>query len=112
MVQYYAEAEGTFAALGDGTRLGILEALSRDDASISELATRFGMTLTGIAKHVHVLEGVRLVTTEKVGRVRRCRIGPRRLDEEAAWLARYRQVVEERHDALAEFLHRTKGGEA
>jgi DNA-binding transcriptional ArsR family regulator len=110
MVQYPAAVAGvTFAALGDSTRLGILESLWRDDASISELASRFGMTLTGIAKHVHVLEGARLVTTEKVGRVRHCRLGPRRLDEEAAWLARYRQMVEERYDALAEFLDRTKG---
>jgi DNA-binding transcriptional ArsR family regulator len=107
MVQYPAEA--TFAALGDSTRLGILESLWRDDASISQLASHFGMTLTGIAKHVHVLEGACLVTTEKVGRVRHCRLGPRRLDEEAAWLARYRQMVEERYDALAEFLDRTKG---
>lgn len=103
-----AETEDVFAALGDTTRLGILEALWRDDASISDLAARFGMTLTGIAKHVRVLEDALLVATEKVGRVRTCRLGPRRLDEEAAWLARYRQTVEDRYDSLAGFLDRMK----
>src|SRR5262245_25030257 len=111
MVQYQAEAEAAFAALGDGTRLGVLESLWVDDASISDLASRFGMTLTGIAKHVHVLENAGLVTTEKVGRVRRCRLGPRRLDDEAAWLARYGAMVEQRYDALADFLERTRGGD-
>lgn len=107
-----AETEDVFAALGDTTRLGILEALWRDDASISDLAARFGMTLTGIAKHVRVLEDALLVATEKVGRVRTCRLGPRRLDEEAAWLARYRQTVEDRYDSLAGFLDRTEGDDA
>jgi DNA-binding transcriptional ArsR family regulator len=101
-----------FAALSDPTRRGILERLGRKDASISDLATHFGMTLTGMKKHVQILEGAGLVTTEKVGRVRHCRLGPRRLDEETAWIADYRQMLEARLDRLGEFLERTKGSES
>ncbi len=98
-----------FAALSDPTRRGILEWLGRGDASITELAEAFLMTLTGIKKHVAVLEAAGLVTTEKVGRVRRCRLGPRQLQDETAWIARYQQQLEDRLDRLGEFLERTKG---
>ncbi|HEU4724421.1 MAG TPA: metalloregulator ArsR/SmtB family transcription factor, partial [Candidatus Eisenbacteria bacterium] len=92
MVQYIqTRVDASFAALSDATRRGILEQLGREDASITELAERFHMTLTGIKKHVGVLERARLVTTEKVGRVRTCTLGPRRLEEEAAWIEKYRQ---------------------
>ena len=101
MVQYMqARLDATFAALSDVTRRGVLEQLGRSDASITDLADRFDMTLTGMTKHVAVLERAGLVTTEKVGRVRTCKLGPRRLEEEAAWIERYRQLWEARFDAL------------
>ena len=109
MVQYAHELDTSFAALADPTRRAILERLGREDASISDLAANFAMTLTGIKKHVHVLEGAGLVTTEKVGRVRQCRLGPRRLRDETAWIAKYRKTLEARLDRLGEFLERTKG---
>ena len=110
MVQYSSPPlDLTFAALSDPTRRGILERLGRSDASVSALAEAFGMTLTGVKKHVRVLEEAGLVTTEKVGRVRRCRLGPRRLEDETAWIARYRQRLEARFDRLADLLERTKG---
>jgi DNA-binding transcriptional ArsR family regulator len=90
----------SFAALSDATRRGVLEQLVRADASITDLAERFHMTLTGMRKHIGVLEQAELVTTEKVGRVRTCRLGPRRLEEEAAWIERYRQLWAARFDAL------------
>lgn len=90
----------SFAALADATRRGVLDQLARGDASITDLADRFEMTLTGMKKHVGVLESAGLVTTEKIGRVRTCRIGPRRLDEEMAWIARYRQLWDARFAAL------------
>jgi DNA-binding transcriptional ArsR family regulator len=90
----------SFAALSDATRRGVLEQLGRADASVTELAERFHMTLTGMKKHVGVLERAGLVTTTKVGRVRTCRLGPRRLEEETAWLERYRRRWDERFDAL------------
>jgi len=111
MVQFRPRLDDTFAALSDGTRRGILELLGRGDASISDLAERFGMTLTGMKKHVHILEDAGLVITEKVGRVRRCRLGPRRLDDETMWIATYRRMLEARLDRLGEFLARTKGRE-
>jgi DNA-binding transcriptional ArsR family regulator len=92
--------DASFAALADATRRGVLGRLARSDASISELAGAFEMTLTGMKKHVGVLEVAGLVTTEKVGRVRTCRIGPCRLDEEMEWIARYRQVWDARFEAL------------
>ncbi len=98
MVQYAPQLDSTFAALSDPTRRGILERLGRADSSISELAAAFGMTLTGIKKHVRVLERAGLVTTEKVGRVRSCSLGPRRLDDETTWIATYRQMLEARLD--------------
>ena len=101
MVQYLlARIDTSFAALSDATRRGVLEQLGRSDASVSELARRFHMTLTGMKKHVSVLEEAGLVTTEKVGRVRTCRLGRRKLEEEAAWIERYRQLWAARFDAL------------
>ena len=109
MVQYTSTAGSAFAALADPTRRQVLERLGRADASITELAGAFDMTLTGIKKHVRVLEDAGLVRTEKVGRVRRCRLGPRRLDEESAWIANYRRMLEARYDSLGKFLERTHG---
>ncbi|MBA3346854.1 MAG: winged helix-turn-helix transcriptional regulator [Gemmatimonadales bacterium] len=109
MVQYTAALDETFTALGDPTRRGILERLARSDASISDLAQTFKMTLTGLKKHVRVLEDAGLVATKKVGRVRTCRLGPRRLDAEAAWMEQHRQMLESRHNRLEAFLERTRG---
>ena len=101
MVQYSpATVDSSFAALSDATRRGVLEQLGRADASITDLADKFLMTLTGMKKHVGVLERAGLVITEKVGRVRTCRLGLRRLEEEAAWIERYRQLWEARFDEL------------
>src|SRR5262245_28008171 len=101
MVQFtQTRLDDAFAALSDVTRRGVLEQLGRADASITDLADRFDMTLTGMKKHVGVLEEAGLVMTEKVGRVRICKLGPRRLEEEAAWLERYRQLWESRFEAL------------
>ena len=101
MVQYMTtRLDASFAALSDATRRGVLEQLGRADASITDLAGKFRMTLTGMKKHVGVLEQAGLVTTEKIGRVRTCRLGPRRLEEETAWLERYRQRWDERFDEL------------
>jgi DNA-binding transcriptional ArsR family regulator len=109
MVQSHPDLDTAFGALSDPTRRGILERLGSGEASISDLATSFEMTLTGIKKHVAVLEEAGLVSTEKVGRVRHCTLGPRRLDEETAWIARYEQMLEDRLDRLGDFLERTKG---
>ena len=101
MVQYtQARFDASFAALSDATRRGVLEQLGRAEASITDLAEKFHMTLTGMKKHVGVLEQAGLVTTEKVGRVRTCKLGLRRLDEEAAWIERHRQLWDARFDAL------------
>jgi DNA-binding transcriptional ArsR family regulator len=101
MVQYLASRlDASFAALSDATRRGVLERLGRSEASITELADRFHMTLTGMKKHVGVLELAGLVTTEKVGRVRTCRLGPSRLEDEAAWIEGRRRLWEARFDAL------------
>ena len=109
MVQYSAQLDIVFTAVSDATRRGILERLGRRPASISELAERFDMTLTGMKKHVRVLEDAGLVRTEKIGRVRTCALGPRRLTAEAAWIARYQQMLEAQLDSLGEFLERTRG---
>jgi len=101
-----------FAALSDPTRRGILELLGRTDASISDLAQRFSMTLTGMKKHVKILERAGLVSTKKVGRVRRCSLGPRGLERETAWMADYQRMQEARLDRLEAFLERTKGSES
>jgi DNA-binding transcriptional ArsR family regulator len=101
MVQYlHAHFNASFAALADATRRGVLAQLARADASITDLADKFDMTLTGMKKHVGVLELAGLVTTEKTGRVRTCRIGPCRLEEEMEWIATYREVWDARFDAL------------
>jgi DNA-binding transcriptional ArsR family regulator len=101
MVQYAkARLDASFAALSDATRRGVLEQLARADASITNLAEKFDMTLTGMKKHVGVLEQAGLVTTEKVGRVRTCKLGQRRLEVETAWIERYRQLWEARFDEL------------
>jgi DNA-binding transcriptional ArsR family regulator len=112
MVHYSDRLDAAFAALSDPTRRGILERLARADASITDLAEHFEMTLTGIKKHVGILESAGLVNTKKVGRVRRCTLGSRRLDIEAAWMDRHRQMLEARLDRLGEFLERTKGRES
>src|SRR5438045_9650219 len=109
MVQYMTtRLDTSFAALSDATRRGVLEQLGRADASITELASTFHMTLTGIKKHVGVLEQAGLVTTEKVGRVRTCKLGRRRLEEEAAWLERYRQLWDARFDELDNLVEELK----
>jgi DNA-binding transcriptional ArsR family regulator len=101
VVQYSpARFDASFAALSDATRRGVLEQLGRADASITDLAEKFDMTLTGMKKHVGVLERAGLVITEKVGRVRTCKLGGRRLEEEAAWLERYRRLWDARFDEL------------
>ena len=100
MVQFQARFDTSFAALSDATRRGVLEQLGRGDASISALAEKFHMTLTGMKKHVGVLEQAGLVTTKKVGRVRTCRLGISRLEEEAAWIENYRQLWNARFDEL------------
>jgi DNA-binding transcriptional ArsR family regulator len=109
MVHYSDRLDMAFAALSDPTRRGILERLAREDASIGHLANAFGMTLTGLKKHVQILESAGLVKTKKVGRVRRCMLGSRPLDLEAAWMARHQQMLEARLNRLGAFLERTKG---
>lgn len=109
MVQYTrARLNDSFAALSEPTRRGVLEQLGRSDASITDLAEKFHMTLTGMKKHVSVLEEAGLVTTEKVGRVRTCKLGPRRLEEETAWLERYRQLWDARFDELDKVVDELK----
>jgi DNA-binding transcriptional ArsR family regulator len=109
MVQHsHAHFDATFAALADATRRGVLEQVARGDASITALADQFHMTLTGMKKHVGVLEQAGLVTTEKIGRVRNCKIGPCRLEEEMEWISRYRQVWDARFEALDRVIEQLK----
>src|SRR6476646_8245954 len=109
MVQYHSTRfDASFAALSDVTRRGVLEQLARADASITDLADKFHMTLTGMKKHVGVLEQAGLVVTEKVGRVRTCRLGPHRLEAETAWLERYREQWDARFDALQSVVDELK----
>jgi DNA-binding transcriptional ArsR family regulator len=109
MVQYQ-EIDRTFAALADPTRRSVLERLGRQgSASVSELAEPAAMSLTGMKKHLSVLEAAGLVSTEKVGRTRRCSLGPKRLEDLQAWIGSYRALVEERFDRLEELLEQTKG---
>src|SRR5262245_3695684 len=109
MVQYLqTRFDTSFAALSDVTRRGVLEQLARGDASITDLAGKFDMTLTGMKKHVAVLERAGLVNTEKVGRVRTCKLGRSRLEEEMAWLERYRQLWEARFSALDQVVEELK----
>ena len=109
MVQYITtRLDASFSALSDATRRGVLERLGRSDASITELADKFHMTLTGMKKHVGVLEQAGLVTTRKVGRVRTCRLGLRRLEEEAAWIEGHRRLWDARFDALDKVVDELK----
>ncbi len=109
MVQYIqTRFDASFAALSDATRRGVLEQLGRADASITDLAEKFHMTLTGMKKHIGVLEQAGLVTTKKVGRVRTCKLGFRRLEEEAAWIEKYRQLWATRFDELDQVVEELK----
>ena len=109
MVQYSrTDVDASFAALSDATRRGVLERLGRADASITDLAEKFHMTLTGMKKHVDVLEQAGLVTTEKVGRVRTCKLGGRGLEEEAAWIDRYRRMWAARFEELDKVVEQLK----
>jgi DNA-binding transcriptional ArsR family regulator len=109
MVQFArSNLDTAFAALADSTRRGVLEQLVRSEASITELADRFDMTLTGMKKHVAVLENAGLVTTEKVGRVRSCRVGTRRLEEVAVWIEEYHQLWDARFSALDDVVEELK----
>ncbi len=109
MVQYHqTRFDTSFAALSDATRRGVLEQLGRGDASITDLAETFHMTLTGMKKHVSVLEQAELVSTEKVGRVRTCRLGVSRLEDETAWIERYRQLWDARFDELDRVVEQLK----
>ena len=109
MVQYL---DSSLAALAHPARRAILERLGRRDASITDLATSADMTLTGLKKHVRILEDAGLVTTRKAGRVRTCSLGPRRLDDVSAWIDEYRNALEARMDRLGDFLERTKDAES
>ena|ERR1700689_672834 len=110
MVQYQGQQlDVAFAALADPTRRGILERLGRGSATISELAQPSGMSLTGLKKHVRVLEDAGLLVSEKVGRVRRCSLGPRRLDDVQLWLSTYQQMLDGRLDRLGELLEEDRG---
>jgi DNA-binding transcriptional ArsR family regulator len=109
MVQYAAaQLDASFAALSDSTRRGVLEQLGREEASISDLAERFHMTLTGMRKHVGILESAGLVATEKIGRVRTCRIGDSRLEEVTGWIDRYHQLWDERFRELDQVIEELK----
>ena len=109
MVQYSRNRlDDTFAALSDPTRRGVLLLLGRGNASITELAERFQMTLTGMNKHVGILEQTGLVKTEKRGRVRTCMLGSCRLDAEMAWIERYKETWDRRFDALESVVQELK----
>lgn len=108
MVQY-EQLDRTLAALADPTRRTVLERLGQGEATITELAEPFEISLTGMKKHVRVLEDAELVVTEKVGRSRQCRLGPRRLEDLEEWMDTYHQMLEERLDRFGELLERTKG---
>jgi DNA-binding transcriptional ArsR family regulator len=109
VVQYQQQLDRTFAALSDPTRRGILERLGSGSATISELAEPFGISLTGMKKHVRVLEDAGLVHTEKVGRARVCSVGTHDLDAVQRWIVGYRLMLDERLDRLGELLEGTKG---
>ena len=109
MVQYSPVLDSTFGALADASRRAIVERLGRGAATISELAELLDITLTGTKKHVQVLEAAGLVTTDKVGRTRFCRLGPRRLEDELAWIENYRSQLDQRLDRLGELVARKKG---
>jgi DNA-binding transcriptional ArsR family regulator len=107
MVQY--PLDRTFAALADPTRRAVLERLGRGSATVTELAEPFGISLTGMKKHLRVLEEAELVTTQKVGRTRHCTLGPRRLDDAREWIDMYARMLDERLDRFGALLERTKG---
>jgi DNA-binding transcriptional ArsR family regulator len=109
MVQSQQQLDRTFAALADPTRRGILERLGHGSATITELAEPFEISLTGLKKHVRVLEDVELVATEKVGRARRCSLGPRDLEDAERWIEAYRHALEARLDRFGQLLEHTKG---
>jgi DNA-binding transcriptional ArsR family regulator len=109
MVQYQPALNETFGALADASRRAIVERLGRRAATVSELAELLGITLTGTMKHVQILEAAGLVTTDKVGRTRYCRLGPRRLEHELAWIENYRQHLDQRLDRLGELVESRKG---
>jgi len=112
MVQYSdSRLDASFAALSDATRRGVLEQLGRSDASITDLADKFHMTLTGMKKHIGVLEEAGLVTTEKVGRVRTCKLGARGLEDAAAWIERHRELWNARFDELDRVVEELKRNE-
>ena len=116
MVKYMAtRLDASFAALSDATRRGVLEQLGLAEASISDLAETFRMTLPAMMKHVGVLEQAKLVTTKKIGRVRTCQLGPRRLEDATAWLESYRQRWDARFEELdkvvEELTRKGKGDE-
>lgn len=100
----------TFSALSDPTRRDILERLARGPASISELAQPFGISLPGLLKHIRILEEADLVTTEKKGRTRECRLGDARLEDVTQFVEQYRERWERRLDRLDSYLERKKGG--
>ncbi|ADL01811.1 ArsR/SmtB family transcription factor [Brevundimonas subvibrioides] len=106
--QLTSRLDASFAALSDSTRRGVLARLGRSESSITELAEAFDMTLTGMKKHVGVLEAAGLVATEKVGRVRTCRLGRHRLEDEAAWIEGHRRLWDARFDALSEVVETLK----
>ena len=109
MVQHMtARLDASFAALSDATRRGVLQQLGHSDCSITDLAEKFHMTLTGMKKHVHVLEQAGLVATEKIGRVRTCKLGPRQLADVTAWLEAYRQMWASRFDELDKVVEELK----
>lgn len=109
MVQHSSTLDGTFSALSDPTRRAILERLGRSAATISELAEPAGMSLTGLKKHVRVLEEAELVSTEKRGRTRHCRLGPKRLEDAGRWIENHRRDWEERFERLEEIIERKRG---
>jgi DNA-binding transcriptional ArsR family regulator len=98
----------SLSAIADPTRRAILDQLASGPASISQLAEPFGMSLTGLKKHVRVLEDAQLVTTVKRGRVRECRLGPRRLDAAAEWIELFRRRWERRLDGLEAAVQRKR----
>ncbi|SFS14950.1 DNA-binding transcriptional regulator, ArsR family [Microbacterium sp. cf046] len=110
MVQH-AVLDRTFAALADATRRDILARLGEGPATVSQLAEPAEITVTGMAKHIRVLEEAGLVTTEKVGRTRQCRLGTERLDEAMAWISFYQRLWERRLDGLEAFFTLRKGDE-
>lgn len=113
MVQYIdSPLDLSFAALSDATRRGIIDQLGRGEASITSLADKFQMTLTGMKKHVQVLERAGLVVTQKIGRVRNCRLGKRGLEAEAEWIEAHRKLFEARFEALDEIISEMKQEES